>query len=308
MPTSRRRLFRSLLEMPAPKVWPQTEISPSLMISRWSMQRSAVLLPDPLWPMMATISPFLTLRSTPFRTWLSPNHLWTFLRRTISVMESSGSRRSALVAGDRQLALQLQADPGKRIADDEVQGGGNAEIQERLEGGVVQDLGVVGEFGETDHQGSKRRVLHDLDHESDRWRGGDAQGLWQDDLEHALDAVQSQAFGRFPLVLRNGFDAAAPDLAQEGRRVDGERQDRREHGRRLREAQDRGAVEAHAHDDQQRRALDEVDVAERTTAQRLAGGDAHERDGQSQRGREDEGQDGQLDGAPCALKKIEDLI
>src|SRR5690606_35511116 len=159
------------------------------------MQRSTVLLPEPLCPMMATISPLRTLRSTPLRTWLSPNHLCTLSRRTTSVMRCSlfhrptSAGQQALAARQRQLALEPQAEPGQGVADDEIEHRGGAEIQEWLEGRVVQDLGVVGEFRKADHQGRERGVLDDLHHEAHGRGRGYAHGLGQDDLEHALYAI-----------------------------------------------------------------------------------------------------------------------
>ena len=39
------------------------------------MQRSSVLLPEPLWPMMAIISPLATSNETPLSTWFAPKLL-----------------------------------------------------------------------------------------------------------------------------------------------------------------------------------------------------------------------------------------
>ena len=47
---------------------PSSRISPELMDSRVVISFNSVLFPQPLAPTMATISPFLTVRSTPART------------------------------------------------------------------------------------------------------------------------------------------------------------------------------------------------------------------------------------------------
>ena len=49
-----------------------TTIWPDWMASSPLMERSSVLLPEPLRPMMATTWPLSTLRSTPLSTWLLP--------------------------------------------------------------------------------------------------------------------------------------------------------------------------------------------------------------------------------------------
>ncbi|MNT46756.1 hypothetical protein D3C72_1834250 [compost metagenome] len=53
-------------------------MAPESMVSRPLMQRSKVLLPEPLLPMMAITSPGSTLSETPFSTWLLPKDLWTW--------------------------------------------------------------------------------------------------------------------------------------------------------------------------------------------------------------------------------------
>src|SRR5450759_956564 len=50
------------------------------------MQRSSVVLPEPLGPITTTTCPRLTERSTPFRTVISPKRLTIFSARTISLL------------------------------------------------------------------------------------------------------------------------------------------------------------------------------------------------------------------------------
>ena len=54
---------------------PQTSIVPLSICSSRSMQRSAVLLPEPLAPMIAIISPRATSNETPSSTWFEPKRL-----------------------------------------------------------------------------------------------------------------------------------------------------------------------------------------------------------------------------------------
>jgi NADH:ubiquinone oxidoreductase subunit H len=54
---------------------PQTSMVPLSITSSRSMQRSAVLLPEPLAPMIAIISPLATSNETPFKTWFEPKLL-----------------------------------------------------------------------------------------------------------------------------------------------------------------------------------------------------------------------------------------
>ena len=64
----RQRLPSSLKPMRRPP----TLTVPASQPSRWLMQRSSVLLPDPLGPSSATTSPTRTVRSSPASTaWLA---------------------------------------------------------------------------------------------------------------------------------------------------------------------------------------------------------------------------------------------
>jgi hypothetical protein len=51
---------------------PSIEMRPALGVSRKLMQRSSVLLPEPLAPMITTVSPRRTLRSMPRCTCSGP--------------------------------------------------------------------------------------------------------------------------------------------------------------------------------------------------------------------------------------------
>src|SRR5450830_562500 len=180
--------------------WPQTLMSPESMRSSPFRQRSKVLLPDPLRPMIATIWPFCTSSETPFSTLFVPKLLCRLLMLTIA---------------DIQFPFKVLAQRRQRIAETKINQGHTAEHSERLERRVVDDLTGARQIDETDHR-SQRGVLDDLHHEADgRWNG-DLECLWQDHLVQLLKAVEAQTFGGFPLSLRYRFDTTAPDLTEEG--------------------------------------------------------------------------------------------
>ncbi len=81
MPTSSRswRRFTALRSL---TVWPHAVISPPSITSNRSMQRSAVLLPEPLRPMIAVTSPRPTSNDTPSSTFSGPKLLRTSRRLT----------------------------------------------------------------------------------------------------------------------------------------------------------------------------------------------------------------------------------
>src|SRR5438093_10572812 len=117
------------------------------------MQRKAVLLPEPLWPMTATTSPLSTARLTPLSTCTAPKLLCTCFSSTI---------------GDIEFPFERERLARQRVADREVENRGQAEIDEGLKGRVVQRLRVVRELGEADDDRGHRRVLDDLHHEANR--------------------------------------------------------------------------------------------------------------------------------------------
>src|SRR5579883_1385185 len=254
MPTSRRSCARAALPG-RPTSWPHTEMLRPCTVSSPAMQRSRVLLPEPLRPTMAATWPGATSKPTPSSTRRGPNSFTTFLIWT------TGSLAAALGASATGMGFPFQGArrQRQRVAQREVDGGDHGEDHERLEGRVVDDLAGAGELDEADHR-SQRGVLHDLHHEADGRRDRELHRLRQHDVGILLEAVEAQAIRRLPLGLRYRLDAAAPDLAQEGRGVKGERQARGDDRHQL-VAQDAEAEVRQEQDDQQRRALDELDVA-----------------------------------------------
>src|SRR5690242_3324727 len=208
MPTSRRSWARAALPG-RPTSWPHTAILPACTVSRPAMQRNRVLLPEPLRPTMAATWPGATSKPTPSSTRSGPNSFTTFLIWTMGSAAGMG------------LPFQGARRQRQWVAQREVDGGDHDEDHERLEGRVVDDLAGARELDEPDHRG-QRGVLHDLHHEADGRRNGKLHRLWQHDVGVLLEAVEAEAVRGFPLGLRHRLDAAAPDLAQEGRGVEGE--------------------------------------------------------------------------------------
>src|SRR3954468_15861272 len=169
MPTSRRSCARAApLGSPSPgrpTAWPHTVIVPAWMVSSPAMQRSNVLLPEPLRPTIATVWPGATSKPTPSSTRNGANSLTTAERWTIA---------SGLGASGTDMDLPLERPRGDRqgVAQREIDRGDDAEDHERLEGRVVDDLARARELDESDHRG-ERGVLDDLDHEADGRRDGE---------------------------------------------------------------------------------------------------------------------------------------
>src|SRR5450830_741830 len=216
---------------------------PLSTVSRRSMQRKAVLLPEPLWPMMATTEPFRTVNDTPSSTRVLPKHLEML---SISTM------------GDMEFPLEAAAQHRQRIAQDEIERGNDHEDDEGLEGGVVDDLTGTGQLDKADGRG-QGGVLDDLHHEAHGGRGGDLDGLRQDHVPDPLMPAQSQALGGLSLGAWHRFDATTPDLAQVGRHIDRQRHRRRRQGRHV-QAQCGQAEVGQRQQHQERRALDQLDV------------------------------------------------
>src|SRR5690242_7919525 len=133
MPTSRRSWARAALPG-RPTSWPHTAILPACTVSRPAMQRSRVLLPEPLRPTMAATWPCATSKPTPSSTRRGPNSFTTFSIRTIA---SAAGMGFPFEGARRQ---------GQRVAHGKIDGGDDGEDHERLEGRVVDDLAGASEL------------------------------------------------------------------------------------------------------------------------------------------------------------------
>src|SRR5450830_1306350 len=186
--------------------WPQTLILPESMRSSPFRQRSSVLLPEPLRPMIAIIWPFCTSSETPLRTLTGPKLLCRSLMLTIA---------------DIQFPFKVLAHRRQRIAETKINQGHAAEYGERLESRVVDKLAGARQVDKADDR-CQRGVLDDLHHEADGRRDGDLERLRQDDLVQLFEAVEAEAFRCFPLRLGHRLDATTPDFAEEGGAIHGE--------------------------------------------------------------------------------------
>src|SRR6266568_5638876 len=167
------------------------------------MQRSSVLLPEPLRPMMATTCPASTLSDTPLRTSTGPKRLCT----------------SSMTTAGMHCPFKIAAETGERKADQEIDRRHGRKDLERPECRVVDQLARAGEFHEPHHR-NDRRILYQLNQEADRGRKRYPDRLRNDDVAVLLRSRQRERRRRLPLLERHGFDRAAPDLRQIGRNID----------------------------------------------------------------------------------------
>src|SRR4030095_10795383 len=83
-------------------------------------QRSSVVLPEPLEPMIETTSPVASARSTPFRTSTSLNFLCRF-----SICRIGCAMKRSMLAGQGDAALDRLGGALDRVVDDEVDQAGD---------------------------------------------------------------------------------------------------------------------------------------------------------------------------------------
>ena len=168
------------------------------------MQRSAVLLPEPLRPMIAGTSPRPTsnddavqhLQRAEALVHVAQRHD----RRSVAdafIAACQAGARLDLPAPHAPLQLRLNSDSG--IAEREIDDGDDRVDHERLEQRVVDDLARPRQLDEADDRG-ERGVLDDLHHEADRRRRRDPDRLRQDHLDHALGPAQRQALRPPPIA------------------------------------------------------------------------------------------------------------
>src|SRR6218665_2610416 len=116
--------------------------------------------------------------------------------------------------GELQLPLYSTRQQRKWPAQGEVDRPDHTEDDQRLEGGVVDDLPGPGDLGEADARGEGRAF--EYLHQVANGRGqGDFPSLRQDDEARSRDIIQTQRVGRFPLTFGNSLNTATPDLAEE---------------------------------------------------------------------------------------------
>src|SRR6185437_5557645 len=179
MPTRWRSLMR--LAPGAFTTVPSTTILPCWTGSSPLRQRSSVLLPDPLRPMIATISPLLTSKVTPFSTSSGPKLLRT--------------SRSSM--SDMEPPLETLARARHREADRKIERRDRQIDLQRREGRVVEDLASARQLDEADRRG-ERGILHELHAEADgRW-DADTQRLRHDHPAQLLGEGEAERRRRLP--------------------------------------------------------------------------------------------------------------
>src|SRR5260370_39279508 len=100
-------------------------------------------------------------------------------------------------------------------AQHEVERGHSQVNGEGAEGGGGGELALAGQFDEADH-GRERGVLDQLYEKTDSRRDGKARRLRHDDVAQLRGEAEAKRGAGLPLGPRDGLQAAAPDLAQEG--------------------------------------------------------------------------------------------
>src|SRR3990167_3437090 len=133
------------------------------------MQRSSVLLPEPLLPMMAITSPGAICRSMPLSTSLLPYDLRS------ARMSTMGAMAALVSTGGMQLPLQGFGVQAHGVAQHKIQNGHTAEHEKRAVGGVGNGLAHLGQLHETNHRG-QRCALDDLHQKAHRGRHGGLSG------------------------------------------------------------------------------------------------------------------------------------
>src|SRR5260221_2829100 len=254
------------------------------------MQRSSVDLPEPLRPIRATTVARSTEKDTSFSTASEPKLLCTRDKRTT----------------DMEPPFKPPAECREGKADEEVERRDAAEDGQRLEGQVVDQLAGPGELDEAD-EGGQRRILDDLHHDADGRRGRHADGLRNDDVPKLLYATEAERGRTLPLRARHGLDAAAPYLAEEGARIERQRQggggDRRQVGA------DEAEPEIPDEElDQQRRALDDLNVDPGQRPYRPRPRDTAERHEPTDEAAADEGDDREQHRPLRRLQKEEGVV
>src|SRR6478752_2202104 len=217
---------------------PPMRISPESGTSSILMQRSMVDLPEPDAPRIEITSPSFAESETPLRTSREPKLLRRLLTETactVAVFKfgaplDMGSFQTWLDSGR---ASQMWGKPPFESHDDARDG----EVEDQIDQASDHEdfhraKGLRNQFGckpgDLHHgdDGSKRRRFH---HEDDLAAIG-GQGLTHRDGKH--DAAEKQKAGHsarlrgFHLLVRNGLETAANDLAGIGPGVQGESEDR----------------------------------------------------------------------------------
>src|SRR6476660_5175978 len=204
---------------------------PCWYVSRKLMQRSRVVLPEPLGPITQTTSPVAISRSTPRRTCRSPKNLCTpailTIARSVSLDRPAVVEVMDIPRSPRHAVAVSPADPdtgaGNRKADDEVD-----DRRRRIERDHL--AGALGDLARREHQVAhaderdQRRSLDELGGGVRPGRQDYRHRLGQEYVAQAGPEGEPDCLGRVGLSGRDGSQRAAHDLADVGCRKQGEGQ------------------------------------------------------------------------------------
>ena len=163
---------------------------------------------------------------------------------------------------------------GERITEHEITERDEAIDEEGLKSRVGNHRTGLGQFGEADDR-SDRCAFHHLHGEAHGRRDGEPRRLRQNDVAHLLAIGHGETGAGFPLAGRHRFDAAAPDLSEEGAGKKRQAEARGEPGRHV-EAEQRESEKEREQLQQQRRALEQFDMHLGQRARRPAPADTGE--------------------------------
>src|SRR5271155_38520 len=288
MPMSRRsarkRCRVGLKSSPANSMVPLSGRSSPLM------QRSKVLFPEPLRPMIATTSPGSTASDTSASARCAPKRL--------EMLFNAKSGIDAPLEGLRQQR--------KRPAEDEIERRHDRIDDHRPEGRVGHQLPGASELDKADNR-SDRGALDQLDRETNRRWDRDARRLRQDDVPELFGKAEREAFRGLPLRPRNGLDRTAPDLAEERARIQGEGKQHGRPGIDLKVEEDGEAIIGDEELHQHGRPLEQRDVPDGEPLQGSGWGDPQDRDEETDDPAAYEGAERQQQGPGDRLEEIEEL-
>src|ERR1700730_9845767 len=207
------RRMRRPVSTRKPTVSPSTRTSPSSYSSRKLMHRSSVVCPEPLGPMIATISPRETVRDTSFRTRWRPKLMLTRRSSTIGRSCAAGS------VGKAHPLLEVENVAGERVAQHEVDESDAAEDLQGRECPLRHLAAGECQLPEAD-DGDERRALDEKDARVHEGGSGETEHLRVDDDPEHEPAAHPKAPGSVPLRAGQGEDRRPEDLRHERSEVE----------------------------------------------------------------------------------------
>src|SRR5262245_10944985 len=302
--------------------WPPKVILPASGFTRPLRQRISVLLPEPLGPITTSRSPVEIAQLTSSSARIRPNAFTRFCasisgvsldcmsalrnhagtrRRLLSraLLEAARGRNGA-VARLLEALFEVSRQPSKRGTDGKVNHQREPVDQKRravprLHGRALNyDLGDAKELVDADQRRQRCR-LHERRAEASHGRQDRHQCLGQNNIAIDLPSLETQRRGADKLVPADRIDAAPHDLGAIG--ATPQREAEQCGGEGLQWYPDKGRTEIDEEQvHQQRDVSPELDIAERSDAQRAPLRDAHKTDQDRDDDRTDQRQQRESDG------------